>query len=206
MNIQGLGGFSSFYPSKILQTQQSKTSHVSSGSDKNPASDKVTFSSQSLAMARADQEMQNRLNAIESKPAAQRTSDEVAFVLKNDKKLSEITKKDQSARTAEEISYTQKAGGFVNTFSNFSPSEMKLYDDLVAKGDSKAAEGMSMIALSRMMDTVSLPGGGSFNPKTTEITAANIKNLFVHAFANLDASQSQAFDSLQKYLSETKSA
>lgn len=107
----------------------------------------------------------------------------------------------QTAQTAEEIDRMQKANGLVNTFANLSASEKKLYNDLVEKGDMEAANGISLIALGRMgSGDVTLPDGRTFNPRDTEITAKNVRELFGRMFASADRIGDPALDALANSL------
>ncbi len=177
MNVQGFGGAAALYASmrsmaSVAAPQSQAAQAQVSGLPSSGT--QLTISDQAKALSAGDQDTQA--------------------------KLAEITAKDPNTRTAEDINAMQKAGGFVNTFANLSPSEMKLYDDLVAKGDTAAAEGLSMIALTRMGDRVDIPNGMSFDPQKTAITPEHIRDLFSRAFASPDKSQTDAFESLARYL------
>lgn len=103
----------------------------------------------------------------------------------------------RAPETAEEIDRMQKANGLVNTFANLSASEKKLYNDFIEKGDLEAAKGISLIALGRMgSGDVTLPDGRTFNPRQTEITAKNVRELFGRMFASADRVGDPALDAL----------
>lgn len=103
--------------------------------------------------------------------------------------------------TAEEIDRMQKAHGLVNTFANLSASEKKLYNDFVEKGDMEAAKGIALIALGRMgSGDVTLPDGRTFNPRDTEITAKNVRELFSRMFVSADRIGDPTLDALASSL------
>lgn len=168
--------------------------------------DKVSISD--AAKAAASAEIQKQLDAIKAKPAVERTADETTFLQKNDTKLAEIAAKDEKSRTAEDIDYMQKAGGFVNTMAYLSPKEKALYNEMVANGNSAAVEGMNLIAFSRAgsgNQPVTLANGKTFNPSVTEITADNALNLFKQMFVDNSGKTDSSFDALAAYLDQHKS-
>lgn len=120
----------------------------------------------------------------------------------------QVTLSDQAkAMTAQAIDAQQKAGGFVNTMSKLSPSEKKLYDELVAQGNTEAVRGMNMLALSRMdSGDVTLPNGQTFDPAKTDITPDNIRNLFSRMFVSNDGQDARSFEALASYLDSKKAA
>jgi hypothetical protein len=114
---------------------------------------------------------------------------------------SEVSRSPGGPETAEEIDRMQKAHGLVNTFANLSASEKKLYNDFVEKGDMEAAKGIALIALGRMgSGDVTLPDGRTFNPRDTEITAKNVRELFSRMFASADRVGDPALDALANSL------
>ncbi|MDO9265598.1 MAG: hypothetical protein Q7U00_00805 [Sulfurimonas sp.] len=199
---------SSIQQQTVSSIEVNSTDDISSNSSYN---DKVTISDAAKAImaesqAKADaQEIQKRLDAIKAKPAVQRSSDEVDFVSKNDKRLAQISSKDPKTITAEELDYQQKTGGFVNTMATLSATEKALYNELVAKGDYEAATGMNLIALSRTGmegQEVQLPNGQSFDPMNTEITAGNIRKFFQYIFVDPTGEMNRRFEALATYLEQ----
>lgn len=180
----------------------------SSPSNAQVSETKLTISDQAKAMAASDnQDVQAKIEAIKAKPAVERASGDTDFLLKNDRRFAQIATKSEKARTAEDVDYIQKAGGFVNTMANLSPSEKKFYDKLVAEGNTDAVNGMNLIALSRMgSGDVTLPNGQTFDPRKTEITPQNIRNLFSQMFVSTDGQNARSFDALASYLDANATA
>jgi hypothetical protein len=209
MLIQGLGNAAAYAAVKPAAAKPNPLA-LPPSSDSQGSGTKLTISDQAKAMVASDsQGVQAKLDAIKAKPAVERTSDDTDFLLKNDSRLAQITAKGQKAQTAEDVDYVQKAGGFVNTMANLSPSERKLYDQMVADGNTDAVNGMNLIALSRMgSGDVTLPSGQTFDPRKTEITPHNIRNLFSQMFVSTDGQNARSFDALASYLdrSATQSA
>ncbi len=205
MNIQGFSGISQAYSLNGLPKANQSRSQVVANDGSGSSATQVTISDQAKALAFPEDAVATRLKDIKAKPATQRTSEEFEFVHKNDKKLAEIIAKNPDAQTADEIDYMQKASGFVNTMATLSPQEKKLYDELVAKGETEAMRGMSLIAMSRTVSgDVSLGNGVTFNPSNTEISADNVRNLFSKLFANEDGQNSTSFGALAEYLDRSK--
>jgi hypothetical protein len=201
MIIQGFGNAAAYAAIKPTVARQSPFG-VSSSFGSQGSGEKLTISDQAKAIVAADtQGVQAKLDAIKTKPAVERTSDDTDFLLKNDSRLAQITAKGQKAQTAEDLDYVQKAGGFVNTMANLSSSEKKLYDQMVADGNTDAVNGMNLIALSRMgSGNVTLPNGQTFDPGKTEITPQNIRKLFSQMFVSADDQNARSFDALASYL------
>lgn len=205
MSIQGIG--STVGPYTTLGTVASRPtalgaflpSGIQGGETKLSISDEA----KALGMA-SSEEIQAKLAAIKAKPGAARGEGDTEFLLAHDLQFAEIAKKPDAARTAEEHDYMQKAGGFVNTMANLSPDEKKLYNELVAQGNTEAVRGMNLLALSRMGGgEVTLPNGKTFDPQKTEITPENIRNFFSQMFSGNDDSDARSFEALASYL-ETK--
>lgn len=201
MIIQGFGNAAAYAAVKPTQAKQYPLMG-SSPSNAQVSETKLTISDQAKAMAASDnQNVQAKLDAIKAKPAVERSSGDTDFLLKNDSRLAQIAAKGEKAQTAEDLDYMQKAGGFVNTMANLSPNEKKLYDKLVSQGNTDAANGMSLIALSRMgSEKVTLPNGQTFDPRNTEITPQNIRNLFSKMFVSTDGQNARSFDALASFL------
>ncbi len=154
-------------------------------------------------------EIQKQLDTIKDKSALERTNADMEFLQKYDIKWSEISAKTDSIRTADEVDYMQKAGGFVNTMAYLSPKERLLYDELVSNGNTEALRGMSLIAMSRVGNEntqITLSGGKSFNPNSTEITSENIRNLFKIMFVDSSGDSDRSFDALASYLDQRDSS
>ena len=207
MNIQGLAGLSPTYSTKW---SPQNTVNTGTGGAQTPAtssSTQVTISEQAKALAASEDAAAARLAHIKTKPAVQRTDEETAFVQANDKQLAGILAKDPQTRSADEISYMQKASGLVNTMANLTADEKKLYDELVAKGDTEAVRGLNLVALARMNSgDVTLPNGKTFDPTKTTITADNIRQLFSQMFVGSDGQDAKSFEALAKYLDTAKTA
>lgn len=206
MNIQGFAGITSAYSAYgSVRTQPSSTA-TGVENPSSTASTQVSISDQAKALASSDGAVNARLESIKAKPALERSTEDVEFLQRNDKKLAEILAKDPKTQTADDIDYMQKAGGFVNTMANLSPQEKQLYDELVAKGDTDAVAGMNLIALSRMGGgQVTLANGKTFNPTQTTITSDNIRQLFSQMFVSSDDQNAKSFDALAKYLDHRSS-
>lgn len=158
------------------------------------------------ALAAQDEAVAARLKGIQSTPAAQRSDQDVAFLQRNDPHLAEVLGKNPQARTADDVDYLQKAGGFVNTMAKLSPQEKQLYDELVAKGDTEAVRGMNLIAMSRMgSGEVRLPDGKTFDPAQTAISADHIRQLFSQMFVSADGQDAKSLDALAKFLDSKRS-
>lgn len=201
MNIQGFSGITQAYGLHGSPRSNSIPAVTAPSSQQATSATKVSISDEAKALAFPDSGVGARLESIKSKPALQRSAEEVEFLHEKDKKLAEIVAKDPSVQTADEIDYMQQASGFVNTMAKLSPQERKLYDELIAKGESEAARGMGLIAMSRMAEgNVALPNGMAFDPDKTEITSGNVRRLFSQLFADENGSDSKSFDALANYL------
>jgi hypothetical protein len=209
MIVQGFGNAAAYAAVKTTAAKQNPLALPSSSGSQSSGT-KLSISDQAKVMAASDsQGVQAKLDAIKAKPAVERRSDDTDFLLKNDSRFAQIAAKGQKTQTAEDLDYMQKAGGFVNTMANLSPSEKKLYGQLVADGNTDAVNGMNLVALSRMgSGNVTLPSGQTFNPGKTEITPQNIRNLFSQMFVSTDDQNARSFDALASYLDgrATKSA
>ena len=200
MTVQGFGHAASAYA--VMQTSHNNRSMPAIGAaavapaQRQPGA-QLTLSDQAKALVASDQDIAARLDAIKAKPAVRRTGEESDFVLQHDQRFANLVADGSGARTADDLDYMQKASGMVNTMANLSPSEKQLYDTLVAKGDTKAVEGLALIALSRTgSGDVTLGDGTSFNPNTTAITPQNIRSLFSQLFVGDSRQTQQAFEAL----------
>ena len=91
--------------------------------------------------------------------------------------------------------------------ANLSPDEKKLYNELVAKGETEAVRAMNLLALSRMGGgEVTLPDGTSFDPAKTAITPDNIRKLFSKMFVSDDSQDARSFEALASYLDGRQNA
>lgn len=100
---------------------------------------------------------------------------------------------------SEELDQIQKSGGFVNTIAELSSKEKTLYDELISKGESEAAQGLLLIGMSRIGmkgQQIHLPNGDIFDPTNTEVTAKNVRNLYKYAFFSNDGHTDRVFDAL----------
>lgn len=159
----------------------------------------------SSGVADVDKSVEARLAAIKAKDAVSRTQEDQDYLFANDKKLAEITAQSKSPDklTAEELDYMQKAGGFVNTMANLSPAEKALYDTAVASGNTEAAAGISQIAFVRMMGhTAGGANGTTYDPISTEITAANIEKYFSHSIIDSTGKAQSQFQALIQFLQD----
>jgi hypothetical protein len=205
MAISGIGNTAATYAVMNYAARPAQAAGGSSAAGGQAGDTQLTLSDQALALAgTSDEAIQARLAAIKTKPAVERSSADSEFLFKHDSRLAEITAKGTQLQTAEDVDYMQKAGGFVNTMANLSPSEKQLYNDLVAKGDTDAVQGMNLIAMSRMMggSEVTLDDGQTFDPAQTAITPENIRQLFSKMFAGSDAQTDRAFSALARALDQ----
>lgn len=151
-----------------------------------------------------------RLKEIEAKdPLMGRTAEDMDFLWSHDPRLTAIRDKVRSgaALTAEEIDGEQKAIGFVNTMASLSPQEKRMYDEMVAAGDSEAAAGMSQIAFLRatMGHMAGGANGTTYDPINTGITADNVARYFMHSFVDPSGKTSAQFEALASYLENRSS-
>ncbi|TAH12824.1 MAG: hypothetical protein EAZ11_05000 [Curvibacter sp.] len=207
MNVQRSGNspeYSFFRPTRENQKPSTGQSLV----DGQKSDQQVSFSNAAKALLDSEsKEVQAKLDEIKARPAVQRTENDSEFLRKNDSRLAQITAKGARRQTAEDLDYLQKAGGFVNTMSNLSQGERNLYNKLVAEGNNEAAGALGLIALSRQgFGDVALPNGRSFDPKQTEITSKNIRELFSQMFIGTDGQSSQMFNALAAYLDTNPNA
>ncbi len=192
MNIQGFGSVSQLYATNAPASARKSEGGAGEGVVPNGGTS-ISISDEANVKSRIDE--------IAAKPATQRTEADVDFLHKNDKRLAESLSKSPDQRTAEDVDQLQKAGGLVNTMANLSPAEKKLYDELVAKGDTEAVRGMNLIALSRMGGAeVTLSNGTVFDPGKTELTARNVRELFSQVFVGADGQDQRSLEALAKYL------
>ena len=99
----------------------------------------------------------------------------------------------------------QKSSGSVNTMAYLSPKEKVLYEELVAKGNWEVAQGLLLVGMSRIgMEAlqVTLPGGQTFDPTETEVTADNVRNLFKQMFVDASGNSDRLFDALASALDQ----
>lgn len=201
MNIQSFAGITQTYGAYSAAKNRPGSTAFATGATGTFSGTQVSISNRAKALSDSDKAIAARLESIKAKPALQRSTEEVEFVQRNDKRMAEIAAKDPQTQTAEEVDYMQKASGCVNTMANLSPAEKKLYDEMVASGNTEAVRGMNLIALSRMgSGDVTLPNGRTFSPTQTEITAGNVRQLFSQMFVGADGQDARSFDALAKYL------
>ena len=212
MNIQGSNNISAAHPCASRDVARRATLPSSTPVD----GDKVTISEAAQTLKAADDStggsdrVQARLDAIKAKPVVQRTAEETAFVQTHDDRLADILariKRDgpggSERLSADDLSYMQKASGFVNTMGNLSSKEKALYDEAVASGNQGAAQGLRMIALARegmQGQTVTLPDGTTFDPINTELTGRSVRDMYRHMFPGSDFDP--AFNALGAFLDQ----
>jgi len=118
-----------------------------------------------------------------------------------DTRLAEIAAKPYTSRTADEIDYMQKATGLVNTFAHLSSTEKAIHDKAVASGNTAAAEGIAQIALIRQGGEMAGGANGTtYNPRTTDITVANIEKYFSHGIVDPTGNAASKFRALIQFL------
>lgn len=160
----------------------------------------------SSATGNTDSAVEARLAEIRARGAVNRSQEDHEFLFANDKKLAEISAKSYDTRTADEIDYMQRAAGFVNTFAHLSSSEKALYDHAVSSGNTEAAAGISQIALIRQGgDMAGGANGTTYNPRTTEISAANIAKYFRHSIIDPTGNAESKFQALLQFLESNPS-
>jgi hypothetical protein len=204
MFIQGFSTAITSYAATKSVTSAAVASASPSNAGNTASDTKLTLSDRAQALAGLTAEdVQARLDAIKAKPATQRSDEDGEFLRTHDERLAQLNAPGAKAWSADDLDYVQKAAGMVNTMSKLSPSEKQLYDDLVSQGKTDAAHGLALVALSRMgSGEVTLGNGQSFDPKTTEVTPGNIRQLFSQMFVDSDGSSGRAFDALASALDE----
>ncbi len=205
MFVQGLGNLAAAYVTKENAAAQRQPLAATTAA----IAEKITISAHARDMLAQEQgpaeaaSIQRQLDAIKAKPALERTDEDVAFLHKNDKRLAAIAAKDDKTRTADELDYLQKVGGFVNTMAELTPQEKALYDELVAAGEWEAASAFNLVGMSRIGmggQQVTLPNGKTFDPTTTEVTAGNLRNLFKLMFVDPSGQTDRQFEALARAL------
>lgn len=143
----------------------------------------------------------------------ERTAADRDYLVEHDKRMVDIEDKlkasGEESLTSDEVDYLQKAGGFVNTMAALSPKERALYDEMVANDNREAAQGLMLVALSRVGlhgQQVTLPDGRSFDPSNTEVTADNIRYLFKAMFVDPSGKTDRQFEALAAYLDQRKTS
>lgn len=215
MIIQGFNYVASTYNSSYKLSLQRQTSPAAAEN----LAERVSISEAAKAMLGSSQPptkdaaIQSRINAIKATPNVERTQADFDFLAENDTRYAEIQEKlktsGNNSLTSDEMDYLQKAGGFVNTMGELTPGERALYDELMAQGNSEAASGLLLVGMSRIGmsgQQVTLPNGQSFDPIATEVTAANIRNLFKFMFVDSSGSTDRQFDALASYLVKREAA
>ena len=148
-----------------------------------------------------------RIAAIKAKPAVERAPGDREFLLEHDTRYAELVAKIQNSGnetlTADEVDYMQKAGGFVNTMAELSAGERAIYDELVSRGQGEAAQAMLLVGMARIGmggQDVELPNGKHFDPRTTEITPDNLRQLFKLMFVDPSGKTDSQFEALARAL------
>lgn len=91
--------------------------------------------------------------------------------------------------------------------TNLSSAEKALYDKAVTSGNTKAAEGISQIALVRMGGALAGGANGTtYTPLNTEMIAVNIEKYFSHSIIDPSGNTSTNFQALFQFLQNNPSA
>ena len=206
MNIRGVAA-SSVENSRYLQHSFQTSAKSYSSFKESTSSDRTTISNAAKELAKRDEQgFDSKLDAIRSKGAAERTSEEASYLLKNDAHLAKILSGGPRELTSDELDYVQKAGGFVNTMSKLTSAERGLRDRMISEGNFDAAAGISLIGLARQgMSEVKLPNGKTFDPMLTEITSNNVEELFSQMFVGANEQNRRSFSALTAYLEKASS-
>lgn len=157
---------------------------------------------EALVASNNNQSIEARLAEIRAKGPVNRNQEDQNFLFANDKRLAEITAQGKPAEklTAEELDYVQKANGFVNTLANLSSAEKALYDKAMTSGNADAAAAIAQIALIRMGEIAGDANGTTYDPRNTEITAANIEKYFSHSIVDPSGNAASKFQALIRFL------
>jgi len=218
MIIQGFNQIAAAYgktQSTTLARQNMPTATAS-------LTDKVSISNAARAQFDAanetttSTEVQQKIAEIKSRPNVQRSPADFEYLEKHDQRYGELLEKIKTngmngseALTADELDYMQKASGMVNTMAYLSSGEKALYDEMVAQGNREAATGLLLVGMSRIGmegQQVTLPNGQSFDPTSTEVTAANVRNLFKYLFVDPSGSTDRSFEALASFLDKRETA
>lgn len=212
MIIQGLSNIASSYQKTYgsLIERQTSPAAAANHADRVSISDAAKTKLATTQSTTADAEVQQRIAEIKSRPAVARSSADFEYLEKHDQRYGELLEKIKAhgmngleSLTADELDYMQKAGGMVNTVAYLSSGERALFDEMIAQGNHEAANGMLLVGMSRIGmsgQQISLPNGQSFDPTATEITAANIRNLFKYLFVDPSGNTDRTFEALASYL------
>ena len=196
-------GVGSFYASAVnfRTTAASQTTAPADTVSISRAARAAFEASSSVATASADS-VDARLAEIRARGPVNRSQEDQDFLFANDKRLAEITAqgKPPEKLTADELDYLQKATGLVNTFAHLSAAEKALYDKAVASGNTEAAAGISQIALIRQGGMAGGANGTTYDPRNTEITAANIEKYFSHSIVDPTGNAQSRFQALIQFL------
>ena len=163
----------------------------------------ISSAARAALAAEGDASVEAKLASIRARGPINRSEADQAYLFTHDKRLAEIAAqgKPPEKLTADELDYMQKATGMVNTMANLSSAEKALYDKAVASGNTAAAAGISQIALVRMMGhTAGGAGGGSYDPLSTAITAANVERYFSHSIVDPSGQAKAGFQALIAFL------
>jgi len=210
MIIQGFNQIAAAYgktQSNTLARQNMPTATAS-------LADKVSISNAARAQfdaankTTASAEVQQKIAEIKSRPNVERSPADFEYLEKHDQRFRELLEKvkvngGSEALMADELDYFQKATGAVNTMAYLSSGEKALFDEMVAQGNREAATGLLLVGMSRIGmegQQVTLPNGQSFDPTSTEVTAANVRNLFKYLFVDPSGSTDRSFEALASFL------
>ena len=215
MIIQGLNNIASSYGATFQSSHTRQTARVSTGfsakiadtvSISNKAREALASSNDSASAA--DKSIEDRLASIGAKGPVNRSQEDQEFLFANDKRLAEIKAQGKSPDqlTAEDLDYMQKATGLVNTFANLNSAEKALYNKAVASGNSDAAAGMAQIALIRTGGMAGGANGTTYDPLSTEISAANIEKYFSNSIVDPTGNAQSKFQALIQFLNTNPAA
>ncbi|WP_306606532.1 hypothetical protein [Azonexus sp.] len=220
MIIQGFNQIAAAYGKTHSATpaRQSMPSAAANLADKVSISDAARAQFDAAKKTTTSAEVQQKIAEIKSRPNVERSPADFEYLEKHDQRYGELLEKIKTngmngweALTADELDYMQKASGMVNTMAYLSSGEKALFDEMVAQGNREAATGLLLVGMSRIgMDgqQVTLPNGQRFDPADTEVTAANVRNLFKYLFVDSsgNGTTDQSFEALASYLDKREAA
>lgn len=218
MIIQGLNNIASAFGKtyKSSVEQQTSPAITANYADKVSISDAARAKLGTSGNTTENTEVQRRIAEIKSRPGVERSPTDHEYLAEHDQRYGELLEKIKAhgmngleALTADELDYMQKAGGMVNTMAYLSTGEKALYDEMVAQGNQEAANGLLLVGMSRIGmegQQVTLPNGQTFDPTATEVTAANIRNLFKYLFVDPSGNTDRTFEALASYLDKREAS
>ncbi|MDD2743167.1 MAG: hypothetical protein PHV02_12895 [Rhodocyclaceae bacterium] len=218
MIIQGFNQIAAIYgkTQASAQPRQITPAATANFADKVSISDAAKAQLDASRKTTADVEVQRRIAEIKSRPAVERAPADHEYLAEHDQRYGQLLEKIKAhgmngseALTADELDYMQKASGMVNTMAQLSSGEKALYDEMIAQGNHEAANGLLLVGMSRTGmegQQVTLPNGQTFDPTSTEVTAANVRNLFKYLFVDPSGNTDRSFDALASFLDKRETA